>query len=390
MIGPVGRQAESATADLADRITTRPLARRPRGLTIARMAGALHALDFLSDTPDVAKTSAIVVVGDEPFLARQVALRLRQVVLSGGDAEFSLATFDGREAELSQVFDELQTVALFGGGRRLVIVETADDFVTRNRAALEDFVERPHATGVLVLSARAMPSNTRLFKAVQRVGVIVEASVPAAPRLKKWLGVWAEQTHGKSLEPAAADLLLELVGPELGLLHQELAKLAASLGNESSISADLVTDLVGGWRAKTTWDMLDTAAAGDAASAIGQLDRLLLGGENPIGLLAQIGSSLRRFAAATRLVNEAEQRGRRANLRSALEEAGFKSFLLGKAEGQLRQIGRQRGEQLYRQLLEADLALKGASAAPPRLVLEQLIVRLSKQAAPTKTPARPA
>lgn len=354
------------------------------------MAGALNALDFLADTPDVAQVSAIVVVGDEPFLARQVALRLRQVVLSGGDAEFSLATFDGREAELSQVFDELQTVALFGGGRRLVIVETADDFVTRNRAALEDFVERPHATGVLVLSARAMPSNTRLFKAVQRVGVIVEASVPAAPRLKKWLGVWAEQTHGKSLEPAAADLLLELVGPELGLLDQELAKLAASLGNESSISADLVTDLVGGWRAKTTWDMLDTATAGDAASAIGQLDRLLLGGENPIGLLAQIGSSLRRFAAATRLVNEAEQRGRRANLRSALEEAGFKSFLLGKAEGQLRQIGRQRGEQLYRQLLEADLALKGASAAPPRLVLEQLIVRLSKQAAPAKTTTRSA
>ncbi|MGD9647500.1 MAG: DNA polymerase III subunit delta, partial [Pirellulales bacterium] len=106
----------------------------------------------------------------------------------------------------------------------------------------------------------------------------------------------------------------------------------------------------------------------------------------PIGLLAQISSSLRRFAAATRLVNEAEQRGRRPNLRSALEQAGLKPFLLGKAEGQLRQIGRHRGERLYRLLLEADLALKGASAAPPRLVLEQLIVRLSKQAAGQRTP----
>jgi DNA polymerase-3 subunit delta len=353
------------------------------------MAAALHALDFLAVTPDVSAVSAIVVVGDDPFLARQVALRLRHVVLSGGDAEFSQATFDGREAELSDVFDELQTVALFGGGRRLVIVESADDFVTRNRAALEDFVERPHPTGVLVLSVRAMASNTRLYKAVHRVGLLVEASVPAMPRLKKWLGVWCEQVHGKSLEPGAADLLLELIGPELGLLDQELAKLAASLGAESRISAEVVTDLVGGWRAKTTWEMLDTATAGDAASAIGQLDRLLLGGENPIGLLAQIGSSLRRFAAATRLVNEAEQRGRRPNLRSALEQAGLKPFLLGKAEGQLRQIGRQRGEQLYRFLLDADLALKGASAAPPRLVLEQLLVRLSRQAAPHKSTAQP-
>ncbi len=354
------------------------------------MAAALHALDFLSATPNVSAISAIAVVGDDPFLARQVALRLRQVVLLGGDAEFSQATFDGREAQLSSVFDELQTVALFGGGRRLVVVEIADDFVTRNRAALEDYIERPHPTGVLVLAVRTMPSNTRLYKAVQRAGLIVESSVPAMPRLKKWLGAWAEQAHGKSLEPAAADLLLELVGPELGLLDQELAKLAASLGDEPSITTELVADLVGGWRAKTTWDMLDTAAAGDAASAIGQLDRLLLGGENAIGLLAQIGSSLRRFAAATRLINEAEQRGRRPNLRAALEEAGFKSFLLGKAEGQLRQIGRQRGQQLYRLLLDADLALKGASAASPRLVLEQLIVRLSKQAAAPKPSARSA
>ncbi|MBX9789358.1 MAG: DNA polymerase III subunit delta [Pirellulales bacterium] len=351
------------------------------------MAGALHALDFLSDTPDLSTCSMLAIVGDEPFLARQVALRLRQTVLSGGDAEFSLATFDGREAQLSDVFDELQTVALFGGGRRLVIVETADDFVTQHRAALEDFVERPHPTGVLALAVRSMPSNTRLYKAVLRVGLIVEATVPATPRLKKWLGVWSQQAHGKSLEPAAADLLLELVGPELGLLDQELAKLAASLGDEARITGELVADLVGGWRAKTTWEMLDTAAAGDAASAIGQLDRLLLGGENPIGLLAQISSSLRRYAAATRVVNEAERRGQRANLRAALEQAGIKSFLLGKAEGQLRQIGRQRGERLYRLLLDADLALKGASAAPPRLVLEQLIVRLSKQAAPAKAAA---
>ncbi|MGE0536156.1 MAG: DNA polymerase III subunit delta [Pirellulales bacterium] len=350
------------------------------------MAAALHALDFLAAPPDLSATSIVVLVGDEPFLARQVGLRIKHQVLAGGDAEFSLATFDGRDAQLSDVFDELQTVALFGGGRRLVIVETADDFVTRHRAALEDFVERPHATGALVLVVRAMAANTRIYKAVQRVGLIVEASVPALPRLKKWLGVWSEQAYGKSLAAEAADLLLELVGPELGLLDQELAKLTASLGAETRITTDLVADLVGGWRAKTTWEMLDTAAAGDAAGAIGQLDRLLLGGENPIGLLAQISSSLRRFAAATRLVNEAEQRGRRPNLRAALEQAGLKPFLLGKAEGQLRQIGRHRGERLYRLLLEADLALKGASAAPPRLVLEQLIVRLSKQAAGQRTP----
>ena len=108
-----------------------------------------------------------------------------------------------------------------------------------------------------------------------------------------------------------------------------------------------------------------------------QLDRLLLGGENPIGLLAKISASLRRFAAATRLILQAEAAGRRIVLRSALEQAGLRAFVLQKAERQLRTLGRRRGGRLYRWLLEADLDLKGYSQIPPRNILERLIVRLS-------------
>ena len=72
-----------------------------------------------------------------------------------------------------------------------------------------------------------------------------------------------------------------------------------------------------------------------------------------------------------------------------LEQAGFKRFVLEKAERQLRQLGRARGGQLFQWLLEADLALKGASSSPPRarLVLEELIVRLSTIADPRRTQA---
>ena len=112
--------------------------------------------------------------------------------------------------------------------------------------------------------------------------------------------------------------------------------------------------------------MLDAALAGDAPEALVQLDRLLVSGEVPIALLAQISASLRRFAAAARLVEQAERRRRTVPLRQALEQAGVKPFVLGKAEEQLRKLGRARAMQLYRWLLEADLALKGASSSPTR------------------------
>ena len=89
---------------------------------------------------------------------------------------------------------------------------------------------------------------------------------------------------------------------------------------------------------------------------------------------------------ATRIIEDAQSQRRRINLRDALVEAGIKPFALGKAEAQLRQLGRARGAKLYRWLLEADLALKGSSSSPPRarLVLEQLIARLAKPMAASR------
>ncbi len=172
-------------------------------------------------------------------------------------------------------------------------------------------------------------------------------------------------------------MLLEMVGPEVGLLDQELAKLTLSTREGAEITPKLVRQMVGSWRAKTAWDMLDATLDGNARNALVELDRLLRAGEHPVAILAQVSASLRRLAAATRLILAAEAAGRRLALRDALQQAGVKPFVLEKSARQLRRLGRHRGEQLFRWLLDADLHLKGSSELPPRLILERLLVRLA-------------
>ncbi len=77
-----------------------------------------------------------------------------------------------------------------------------------------------------------------------------------------------------------------------------------------------------------------------------ELDRLLLAGEEPIPLLAMMSGSLRKMAAATRIIEEAEGSRRRISLSDALKEAGVtpKKFVLDKTERQMRQIGLCAGE----------------------------------------------
>ena len=348
------------------------------------MAKAVHAFDYLAAPDKHAPQPVNVVFGDESFLKRHVLANLKKQALGTSDADFSLSVFEGKQTELADVLDELSTIAMFGGSSRLVLVEEADDFVSRYRPELEDYVASPRPTGKLVLEAKSWPGNTRIAKAVAAKGLAVDCSAPKAAQIPNWLKGWAKRTHSVALDSSAAGMLVDLVGTELGLLDQEVSRLALSVGEDRKISAQIVSQNVGSWRARTTWDMLDAALAGDLKGALTQLDRLLLAGENPIAILGQIAFTLRQYAAATRLVLSGEASRSRVSVRSALGQAGVRPFVLKKAEAQLRHLGRERGSRLYEWLIDTDLALKGSSALPPRMVIENLLIRL---ATPTQSRA---
>lgn len=349
------------------------------------MPAALSAIDYLPHPDKHPPAPVCVVYGDEALLKRRALEVLRQAVLGDGDAEFSLTRFEGDETPFRDVMDELATLGLFGGGRRLVVVDDADGFVSKHRPELEAYVQRPQASNVLVLSVASWPSNTRLAKAIASTGLALECKAPGEAQTPRWLTAWAKSSHQLTVPAECAEAMVEAIGPELGLLDQELAKLAGVVGPGGKVTLELVDQYVAGWRVKTAWTMLDAALDGQTGAALGQLDRLLQSGENAIGILAQIAATLRRFAAATRFIEQAEAEGRKISLRAALERAEVKPFVINRAEGQMRRLGRDRAGRLYAVLLEADLALKGSSSAPARarIELERLVAWL---AAP---PAKP-
>lgn len=350
----------------------------------------VHAFDYLAKPQEHALQAGVCAVfGDEPLLKRLALTAIRAALRSDGE-ELADRTFDGDSAAWRDVHDELCTASLFSSGPRLAIVDDAEKFVTAHRDKLEDYAAKP-ASGVLVLLLDNFPGNTRLAKEVEKSGLAIECRVPASYRGKtkvvdekrvvKWLVERAKKAHGGKLEASAAEEMLDLVGPELGLLDTELAKLVLYVDDGKPITADLVRDVVGGWRTKNLFELMDAAADGNAAVALAGLDKLLTMGEAPQALFGQIAWSLRRYADAVSILQHAEKTGRRLSLTQALEAAGVK-YKVADAERQLKQIGRHRATQLHDWLLEADLALKGthSHADRGRFVLEELIVRLSSAA----------
>ena len=161
-------------------------------------------------------------------------------------------------------------------------------------------------------------------------------------------------------------------------MEQGLIKLSLVLSPEDSADGDQVQSIVGGWKSESIWPLIDTAASGNSAAALAQLDKLIQAGDAPIALLGQIAWSLRRFAQATHMFLDAEGSGQRLSIGSALIESGFKDWSVKENSQRLKQIRRQRGRLLYQWLRDADRALKSwaSRGETSRLVLEQLLVRL--------------
>lgn len=361
------------------------------------MSRTIPALEFLSSTSKPASLAGICALfGDERFLRQLVLQKLIKHVTDGsGDDLYTKIDVTERPTAWRDIADELSTNNLFGGGgARLVVLDAADAWVSSNRATLEDWAARPKPHGLLILLVDEWPSNTRLYKSMDQTHLQIDCRLPqkAVGKNKvtdeaaicRWLVDRAKTSYSIGLSQHASEKLLELTGPSLGMLDQDLAKLSLLAAGDGRVGVDLVESAIGGWRAQSNWDLIDAALEGRAADAISQLEKLLHSGEHPLAIFGSLSWSLRRFALAARHYQDADDTGRRIPLREALLEAGFKDWPQGamqKAEHRLMGLGRKRALALSEWLLEIDASLKGSHSHEnrARLLLESLFARMARQ-----------
>lgn len=338
-----------------------------------------EAFDLLATRPDLDMLPPVVVLFGEDSTLKSWVL----AALTGGECD----SVEGEESQWRDIRDEVSTVSLFDTGRRVLVVRRADALLKSARLDVEDYVAKPSSAGRLILELQSCAANTRLYKAADKSHLLVRCAIPPKPRgktpdmdrLRKFLAAFVAPRHQCKMAAAAINVLIELIGNDIGMLDTEIAKLALYEKPGGQITEPMVREIVGGWRAKSTWDTIAAAASGNAAEALRQLDKMLASGEHPAGLIPQIAWSVRRFGLATSAIEYGEQTGKRVPLGVALKAAGFREFDK-QAEPQLRQIGRERGRQILAWLLEADLKLKGShsSAGLDRWLLEELVLKLAK------------
>lgn len=306
---------------------------------------------------------AYLIVGADE-LKRDAAVRRLRSRVPADMADFNLDELDGASLEEpGQLISSAQTMP-FCADFRLVIVNGAGQLAKPVSEAVVSYLADPNPQCVLCLVAEKLAKNTRLYKAVAKVGP--HSVIDCAP-LKRWelppYVVRLAQKRGLSMDNAAAQELVERVGESTVALDNQIATLAQLVGDAGRITLADVEANVAQIAEVSPWAFADAVCERNAPRALEMLN--LMKAPSLVFLHSVLVGRLRELICAKSL----DARGAASGL---ARELGRQSWQVKNHVRWSRAFGEEELVELLGQAAVCERALKGSQdseAAFARFVL---------------------
>jgi len=315
------------------------------------------------------------ICGGDAFRRREALEQLcARIAAADGDGQ-GPSVFEGEKAELAAVLDEVRTFSLLGG-RRVVVVQDADEFVSLHREALERFCEHPVDSGTLILVCGSAPGNQKIHKIIAKQGEVIRFEAMKATDLVAWMVSRAQAQYSKKMDTRCGWRLRELYGSDLGVLDSEIAKLALFARERAAITVQDIDALVGRPADEDVFAVMDAIAEGDSARAMAHWEQVLA--TDRAAPLRAVGGLA---YAVRKLLDMKQQADKGASMFALSKQAFCKPEVL---EKRLRGCSVRVLQEQLCDLMETDAAIKTGLSTTASVAIERFIIKHSMRPQPMR------
>ena len=255
--------------------------------------------------------------GDDTAARDRALEALINTVIDPSWSSINLSRLDGAEAgQAAQALEEARTPP-FGGGDRLVLLQSSpfcnacpSELADRFEAALDQI---PDTTHLVLVNGSKPDGRLRTTKALQKR---IKHGLDQEQRFQLpaiWDGAGQRQlvqrtaeAVGLVLDSDAIDALVEAIGNDSARLESELRKLALRAGDAGQVSSALVAELVGGL-ATNALQVGDALLEGKPGDAIARWDALIEAGEPALRIIATLTGQIRGWLWVSLLEQQGER-----------------------------------------------------------------------------------
>ncbi len=309
-----------------------------------------------------AAAAIYALVGTDSLMQMEALTKVTALV--GEDAQRT--DFDGDEHDIGDVLEDLTSYAMFGppgaGNKRLVVVRNGDELIKSGREGLENYCKSPSDSAVLVLRLNALNKTQNIAKLIVKNGEVMDCDPPKDAAA--WAMKRAASEHGLKLGLEAAQLLVGRIGDTLGLIDQELGKLA--LSGVTNVTVAEVGSSVAFQKEQEMQALTAAMSAGNGPEAVARWRELIASDpSSEFRAVTWLGMWLDDVLLALR-----EPGGARFKLAWKFKSGGT---TVDQFMALCKTIGLVRARALQRRLTETDAAIKSGLGKAGRLV-EQFVL----------------
>ena len=312
-----------------------------------------------------------IFYGEEAYLREYYTRQLRQLVCGGPAGDFNYHRLEARGLTVRQVSDAVEAMPMLGGH---TLVEL-DDFDLYRVGEREQWVELlsdlpDYCTLLLVYDTVEWKPDRRIKKlteVIDRHACVVEFPKQSTRQLMEWLRRRLRAV-GKQIDDDTAEYLIFRTGGAMTALGSEADKLGSYVTGQTVTrqDVDMVTEPV---LEAQVFAIVDALAARRGGEAMRLLRDLITLQEEPIVILAAMGSQLRRLYAARVLMDSGD------GVRGLQELYQLSSYAANMSLKTARQLPLAWCARAVTLCAETDYQLKTSFDDPARL-MELLLLRL--------------
>jgi len=239
--------------------------------------------------------------GKESFLVEDLLNSLIQTVLSEDEHDFNLSIFDMRETAVDLAVEDAQTLP-FIGAKRVVIMKDAyfltaqkDEWkVDHSLTLLEEYIKNPvmETAFVIVAPYEKLDERKKITKLLKKEAVVVEAQEFDDRLMAEWIINRAKDKR-VSLTDDAVGRLIQLLGKNLLLTTNEIDKLALFVGEDGTVTVDVVDELVAKTIEQDIFMLINAIVSRRIDEALSIFFELMKQKEDPIKLIALLARQIR-------------------------------------------------------------------------------------------------
>lgn len=319
--------------------------------------------------------------GDEQFLIDLIQEEIEKLV-PDSQKDFNFDLFYGSEATPEKVVGIARSYPMMAD-KRVLIIREFQKIKTSDGGSIQDFTEyfqNPNPTTLLCLIDEKFPDKRRNpgkylnSKEAGNHSGIYEFTKVHEDSLPAWIIDWANHSHKMKINPAAAQLLAQLVGADLNLLSTEIEKLCTFVDTSREIGTEHVKKITESYREYSIIELKEAVISRNLHKALLIAEQMLQSNNNNTAeVIKTVGFFYSVFCNIWQICRLREKG---LSKQEAETELGINSYIFNLQYREASNFSLAEMPQVFEALLDADSAIKGFSTLDTPTIFLLLIKRI--------------